>query len=852
MEPRHRKRLAGVLGIALICQLIAAAPSAAAEVLLSQNKPVLTSSNEDSTMTGPKAVDGNAATRWASVEGVDPQWIRVDLGSVRAVSRIKLNWEAAYAKTYRVEFSNDGTTWTTKYTTSAGTAGIKEITTATGDTRYVRVYGTQRGTAYGYSLWEFEVYGTDSTPPPDTLLSAGKPATASSTEASGFGPEKAVDSNTTTRWASLEGADPQWLRVDLGSTATITRVKLNWEAAYGKAYTVQVSPDGNTWTTAVTVTNGNGAIDEHTGLSVQGRYVRVHGTQRGTAYGYSLWEFEVFGTAGNPPATKLKWAGVRSSTYGIRDGAQIPFPTSAQWESAMKTMSGYFPGSTPSASIWLVGEVDFANHGMVLEFPRPNDGVNYGPLYQFQTADKHEPYLSYFDTHGIGVYLQIEPGDADIPTLIDLVLNRYKHHPSVLGLAIDAEWINKTSATDIETPVSNAQAQAWEQRVKGHKAGYRLILKHFNEANLPPTHRGDIIFVCDDELNGTYATFLAEHKKFADHFYPSDVMFQIGYPSDRPWWSQRPTPIPQSIGRDLSAQTRQNHGVLWVDFSIDDPLIDLIPNGGGGGSFVVVAAGDIAGSCRASDGLACEHERTARLVESINPTWVLTAGDNQYDEGTLSEFNNYYNTTWGRFKAKTKPTPGNHEYAEGESNAEGYKAYFGNIAMPNGTTYYSFNQGNWHFIALDSEISMSNSSAQLNWLRADLAANTKRCVAAYWHKPLFNSGSKGYDPRSLPAWQALYNAGADLIINGHDHVYERFTPQNPNAGADVAGPVAITVGLGGADNYSFEYPVAPNSVKRMTDLYGVLKLTLTDTTFTGQLVDDSGAVRDTTPTYTCH
>lgn len=847
MNRHPLKILAAGLSVILVSQLATAAPGAAAEELLSLNKPVLTSSIESSSFTGAKAVDGSTATRWASAEGVDPQWIRVDLGASYNVTRIRLNWEVAYAKSYRVEFSGDGTSWTTKYTTTSGTAGIKEITTATGTTRYVRVYGTQRGTPYGYSLWEIEIFG-ETGAPPATPVSRNKPAIASSTEDSSLGPEKAFDGNTSTRWASAEGVDPQWIRVDLGSSHSITRVKLSWEAAYGKAYTIQVSADGTSWTTVKSVTAGDGGTDDHTGLTATGRYVRMHGTQRGTPYGYSLWEFDVYGTGGgNPPATGLKWAGVRSSSYG----APTPFPSSAQWESAMKTMAGYFPGSTPSATIWLVGEVDYDNHGMVLEFPRPNDGVNYGPLYQFQATDKHEPYLSYFDTHGTGVYLQIEPGDADIPTLIDLVLNRYKHHPSVLGLTIDAEWINKTSDTDIETPVTNAQAQAWEAKVKGHKSSYRMILKHFEEANLPPTYRGDIIFVCDDELNATYAAFLAEHKKFADFFYPSDVMFQIGYPSDRPWWSQRPAPIPQSIGQDLSAQTRQNHGVLWVDFSISDPLINLIP-ASGGGSFTVVAAGDIAGACRASDGTACEHERTARLVESINPVWVLTMGDNQYDDGRLSEYNAYYSTTWGRFKNKTKPTPGNHEYYDPAGGAAGYKAYFGNIATPNGTTYYSFNHGGWHFIALDSALSMSSGSAQLNWLKADLAANSQRCIAAYWHHPLFNSGSKGYDPTSLPVWQELYAHGADLILNGHDHVYERFTPQTPTGASNVAGPVAITAGLGGADNYTFEGPVQPNSVKRLTDLHGVLKLTLTDSTFTGQLIDDTGAVRDTVPTYACH
>ncbi len=214
---------------------------------------------------------------------------------------------------------------------------------------------------------------------------------------------------------------------------------------------------------------------------------------------------------------------------------------------------------------------------MSLEFPRPNDGQTYGPLYQFSSTDKHESYFSHFDANSIQVYPQLESGDADIPTLIDLVLSRYGHHSSVIGLAIDAEWIHKTSDAGTETPVTDAQAKAWEKKVKSHKSSYRLILKHFEEGNLPPTYRGDIIFACDDEQNGSYKGFLGEMKKFADHFYPSEVMFQIGYPSDKTWWKSLAKPIPQTIGRELIKQTRQAFGLLWVDFSIKDSEIDLIP-----------------------------------------------------------------------------------------------------------------------------------------------------------------------------------------------------------------------------------------------------------------------------------
>jgi hypothetical protein len=283
------------------------------------------------------------------------------------------------------------------------------------------------------------------------------------------------------------------------------------------------------------------------------------------------------GLDGGDPSVKLAWAGVRSSGYGISGAGFSSFPSAEKWTTAMKTMAGFFPGATPSATIWLVGEVDYDQKGMILEFPKPDDGKTYSALYQFARTDKHEPYLSHFDTQSVQVYLEIEPGDADIPTLIDLVLSRYKNHPSVIGLAIDAEWIGKTSDTGTERPVTDTQAKDWETLVKSYSSSYRLLLKHFDEGNLPKTYRGDIIFANDDEMNDSYSSFKGELKTFADFFYPNDVMFQIGYPSDRDWWSKLASPIPQTIGNSLQTQTRQRFGVLWVDFSINDSLIGLIP-----------------------------------------------------------------------------------------------------------------------------------------------------------------------------------------------------------------------------------------------------------------------------------
>ena len=160
------------------------------------------------------------------------------------------------------------------------------------------MYGTQRGTPWGYSLWEFKVCTEEGEVPPEppTNLALNKPATASSTEPWGdYGPEKAFDSNLGTRWSSEGGLDPQWIYVDLGSTCDIGSVVLKWEAAYAKTYQIQMSDDAINWTTVWSTSNGAGGIDTiNFDPSLLARYVRMYGTQRGTPWGYSLWEFEVY------------------------------------------------------------------------------------------------------------------------------------------------------------------------------------------------------------------------------------------------------------------------------------------------------------------------------------------------------------------------------------------------------------------------------------------------------------------------------------------------------------------------------------------------------------------------------
>ena len=229
-------------------------------------------------------------------------------------------------------------------------------------------------------------------------------------------------------------------------------------------------------------------------------------------------------------------------------------------------------------------------------------------------------------------------------------------------------------------------------------------------------------------------------------------------------------------------------------------LRSLTPWSGSGlvqtGDPVFVGAGDIA-NCGSNN-----DESTAKLLDNIAGT-VFTVGDNAYPDGTSAQFTDCYGPTWGRHKNRTKPVPGNHDYHV--AGAAGYFDYFGAAAGDRAKGYYSYNLGAWHIIALNSEITQSAGSAQEKWLRADLAANPKICTLAYWHKPLFSSGMHGNIAASKPLWQALYDYGADVVLNGHDHTYQRFAPQNPNAQADPKGIREFVVGTGGRGVISLSY-----------------------------------------------
>ncbi len=202
---------------------------------------------------------------------------------------------------------------------------------------------------------------------------------------------------------------------------------------------------------------------------------------------------------------------------------------------------------------------------------------------------------------------------------------------------------------------------------------------------------------------------------------------------------------------------------------------------------------------------------------------MFTTGDNAYPAGSDADFRDCYDPFWGRHRLRTRPSAGNHDYQS--PGAAPYFAYFGDRAGPAGIGYYCYTLGSWHVVVLNSNVAMSAGSAQDTWLRADLAAHQADCTLAYWHHPLFSSGPHGNDARSIDAWRTLLAAGADVVVNGHDHLYERFAPQTPEGAADAAGLRQFTVGTGGAPLYGFGAP-RPNSDVRINDRFGVLKLTL--------------------------
>jgi hypothetical protein len=269
---------------------------------------------------------------------------------------------------------------------------------------------------------------------------------------------------------------------------------------------------------------------------------------------------------------------------------------------------------------------------------------------------------------------------------------------------------------------------------------------------------------------------------------------------------------------------------------------------------VLAAAGDVA--CPPGDPVrpsACNQSATAQLIGRLHPNAVALLGDDQYSSGTFAEFTGRgaFGSTWGRFKSLIRPVPGNHEY-DASAGAHGYFEYFGAAAGPAPRGYYSYDLGRWHMVALNSNCSDAGcgnylagrvTSAELAWLQRDLAAHRGQCLLAYWHHPRFSSGEHGNETGVAPLWHALYAARADIVLNGHDHDYERFAKQNAAGARDAEGIREFVVGTGGRDHYSFK-SIDSTSEFRDERHYGLLFLTLHPESYDWQFRNVDGAVLD--------
>jgi hypothetical protein len=293
-----------------------------------------------------------------------------------------------------------------------------------------------------------------------------------------------------------------------------------------------------------------------------------------------------------------------------------------------------------------------------------------------------------------------------------------------------------------------------------------------------------------------------------------------------------------------------------------------------GGDPEVAAAGDIAcdpGNTSFNGGAGtssnCRQRATSDLLVGTGLTAVLPLGDNQNYCGSLTAYRQSYDPTWGRVKAISHPVPGNHEYLtsgggsrggtgcdSSNAGAAGYFAYWGAAAGQPDQGYYSYDIGSWHVVALNTNCSSaggcSASSPQGVWLKADLAATARPCILATFHIPLFSSGGRA-SPNARPLWDQLYAAHADVVLDGHDHIYERFAPQSPTGAADPAGIREFIVGTGG-ENHTSIASVAANSEVRNTDTYGVLRLTLHNGSYAWRFVPEAGKTFTDTGTGTCH
>ncbi len=294
-------------------------------------------------------------------------------------------------------------------------------------------------------------------------------------------------------------------------------------------------------------------------------------------------------------------------------------------------------------------------------------------------------------------------------------------------------------------------------------------------------------------------------------------------------------------------------GLGWCAFQLI-VVFGLCGCGGAGGNselaipiappVTLLAVGDIAQCTAAADPQQSAAGKTAQLVSTLSQDApILSLGDNVYFSGTASEFAGCYQSTWGKFLQRTWATPGNHDY--GVAQASGYFDYFGARAGPDRRGFYAVNIGNWKILSLNSIAPAGVNSEQMLWLRAELAKSPVTCTLAAWHYPRFSSsGVHGSMTEMREIWRTLQEAKVDVVLAGHDHLYERFARLDADGVLDANGIRSFVVGTGGAALYPFKSPVVTGSEARVENAFGVLRMTLHEDRYAWEFIDTAGAVRD--------
>ncbi len=266
-----------------------------------------------------------------------------------------------------------------------------------------------------------------------------------------------------------------------------------------------------------------------------------------------------------------RYVGTRSSYYGFNT-----FPTPEQIGKVFLNMSEMIPGSTPS-SVWIVGGISGSR--CRLEFP--SDGNEYDNISFFSNLDKHEEYLTEFDRIGAKVFLQVEAGMANMEDLIKLVMERYKHHPSVIGFGADIEWYPSEGTTNgvdggLNVKLTNSELKKWDDLVKSYNPSYRIFVKHWLKDYCGEGPVSDVIYIDDSQNVSPMETLISEFRDWADYFKPNDVGFQIGYPNDTTWWRAMDDPIREITQAIDDSITDQINHIYWVDFTIEESKFDTL------------------------------------------------------------------------------------------------------------------------------------------------------------------------------------------------------------------------------------------------------------------------------------